>query len=83
MDISLPLDKVKKIANEANKLQTTQCSIRDPPSFIGLAVSSKDGFYYASLHYRNLQLNLNKLRNRVKNWDAPAQLTPESLQDLY
>ena len=82
MDISLPLDKVRKIANFANKLRTRQCSIRDLASFIGIAVSSKDGFYYAPLFYRNLQFNLNKLRNKEENWDAYAQLTPESLQDL-
>ena len=75
-------DKVRKIANFANKLRTIQCSIRDLASFIGIALSSKDGFYYAPLFYRNLQFNLNKLRNKEENWDAYAQLTPEYLQDL-
>ena len=34
------------------------------------------------LFYMNLQLNLNKLRNKEEKLVACAQLTPESLQDF-
>ena len=45
-------------------------------------VSSREGFIYAPLYYRNLQFCLNRARSKTLNWEASAHLSPEALAEI-
>ena len=83
MCISLPLEKVEKIRRFANFLLIGNCSVRDLASFIGIIVSSREGFTFAPLFYRRLQFFLISCLSQTHcNWDQIISLNKDSLSEV-
>ena len=83
MIVSLPNDKIEKIKSfAASLLRNPSPSLRELSAFIGLAISCKEGFLYAPLHYRGLQKSLINSDGPSSSWDSLTSLGRRAIVDL-
>ena len=81
MSISLPVEKISKIKHFCS--QFSECvSLRKISALLGMLVNSSNGFSFAPLHYRALQLCFIEGLKNCHSWDDYIYLKNNSLLDL-
>ena len=81
MSISIPEEKCGKTRTLASRYQFG-VTLRQLASFIGLLVSHKNGYPYAPLHYRNLQLFYGDCLKVCKGDDLVVTLSVNASADI-
>ena len=82
MCISLPTEKIGKIKHFCLQISSECVSLRRISALLGMLVNSSNGFSYAPLHYRSLQLCFIEGLKCSKSWDDCIILNNNSLLDL-
>lgn len=82
MELSVPEEKVSKTKYFASSLLTSQPTLRNISSFLGLTNSLSPAFPFAPLHFRKIQALHSQLVQSKKPWNSKVTLDNNSKTDL-